>query len=343
MEIQKLIKNYIKIGVVKNTPPRKYVHIALCADRNVIRPLGVTIFSILKNIKQPCMFHIFFNGMLPTKEQDKFYDLAGIYNTSIIFYSVDNTYFSQFHSTKAITVTTYYRLIIPYYFETIGIDTFLYVDTDILCLQDISTLFTEDLKDKIAYVVKNSKYVQAEQIRYRTSIGINQDEYFNAGVLLVRTIPYVRNDIGQKAIQLATTKAYHDMDQDILNILLRGKVIFDSEYFYNFTMQIHDDEWKPDWKDKVKLIHFTSDKKPWNLYTSNWGENKNAIQDTLHSWKYPYFKLWRQYASESPWKDVPLDMPKNYKEWRYLSSMYWQNGKFMKAAKAYFHYLKLKI
>lgn len=339
MEIQILVKEAIHIGKQN----KDSVHIALCADKNVIRSLGVTIFSILKNIKQTCTFHIFFNGMLPAEEQDRFHNLVSTYNTTIIFYAVNNTYFSQFHSTQAITVTTYYRLIIPYYFETIGIKRFLYVDTDILCIHDISAIFTKNLEDKIAYVVKNSEYVQAAQSKYRTSIGINQDTYFNAGVLLIETTPYINNDIGKKAIQLATSKAYHDMDQDILNILLNGKVIFDSEYFYNFTMQIHDDEWKPDWKDKIKLIHFTSDKKPWKLYTSNWGENKKAIQDTVHSWKYPYFKLWRQYASESPWKDVPLDMPKNYKEWRYLSTRYRQNGEFIKAAKAYYQYMVSKF
>lgn len=34
-------------------------HIVLCADKNVIQSLGITIYSVAKHITIPCMFHIF--------------------------------------------------------------------------------------------------------------------------------------------------------------------------------------------------------------------------------------------------------------------------------------------
>lgn len=339
MEIQKLVKEAIRIGKQN----KDSVHIALCADKNVIRSLGVTMYSILKHSHKSSMFHIFYNGILEQEEVKRFEQLIDNCNAACNIYSMNNTFFSTLHHNERISVTAYYRLMVPYILSDYDVSRVLYLDTDILCIQNISNLFSVDLKNKLAYVVRNSKYMQDSQVKYRISIGINPNEYFNSGVLLLNIRPYIEQDIGNKALQLATSNSFIEMDQDILNILLKGKVIFDSEYFYNFTMQVHDDEWKPDWKDKIKLIHFTSDKKPWKLYTSNWGENKKAIQDTVHSWKYPYFKLWRQYASESPWKDVPLDMPKNYKEWRYLSTMHWQNGEFVKAVNAYYQYMLSKF
>ena len=90
-------------------------------------------------------------------------------------------------------------------------------------------------------------------------------------------------------------------------------------------------------------MHFTGDKKPWKLFTLNWGENECISRNDVYSWKYQYYKKWREYAKASPWKDVPLSLPQNAHEWRYLSKMYLKTGEYIYALKAYAKYLTIKF
>ena len=114
----------------------------------------------------------------------------------------------------------------------------LYLDTDILCIKDVSNLFKVDLKDKIAYVIKDATSIPKYWDEYCKSIGMKSQKYFNSGVLLIDIDNYLMNDIGIKAIKLASKNDYKYLDQDVLNILLEGKVIFDNENHNNCTMSV---------------------------------------------------------------------------------------------------------
>lgn len=61
-----------------------------------------------------------------------------------------------------------------------------------------------------------------------------------------------------------------------------------------------------------------------------------------HSWKYSYYEVWRKYAKISPWREIPFDLPKNYREWRYLANMYFKTGQFRLGIEAYLKYLACK-
>ena len=79
------------------------------------------------------------------------------------------------------------------------------------------------------------------------------------------------------------------------------------------------------------------------VYLKLGGQNECVSKKDTHSWKYPYYKKWREYAEASPWKDVPLSLPQNAHEWRYLSRMYLKTGNYVHALKAYVRYLMIKF
>ncbi len=319
-------------------------HIVLCADKNVIRSLGVTIYSVAKYITIPCMFHIFFNGDLSRVDEARFKEIGKNFSVAISLYWLDASQFNMLHTSRHISVTAYYRLLVPYVLKEHGIFRFLYIDTDILCIRDIANIFSFDLNDKIALVVKDLNLIPANQTWWKKhckEIGMSTMEYFNSGMMLINVEPYVREDIGQQAVILASERSYEHMDQDVLNILLEGKVLFDEEHKYNCTMSVPD-SLVP---NSVKLIHFTGFKKPWKLYTSYWGNSfaQNPKPKNGNTWKYAYYKIWREYAAQSPWHDVPFDAPRNAHEWRWVSDMYWRNQEYGKAIAAYGQYLKHKF
>lgn len=328
--------------IIYNEDTVTYSHkanIVLCSDKNVVRALGVTIFSFIQHMKTPCVFHIFFNGDLPAEDIKKFQQLSQEHDVPIIIYWLNNQWIEKLESSLLnITITTYYRLLVPYILQSLGIDRVLYVDTDILCTNDVSELFTLDLQQKAAFVEKDATAKPNMRLTYSPTIGMKGTDYFNAGVMLINIDVYVKMDIGRKAITLANTNQYPFMDQDVLNILLEGNVIFDTSYAYNCSMSVRNEELPTN----IKIVHFTGGKKPWKIYTSHYGTQYTASWHDVHSWKYAYYKKWRECAMASLWQDIPFDMPKTYHDWRYVANMYRIMGQYKKALIAYGKYLSKK-
>ena len=321
-----------------NIKRKNLLHFVICADEYVIYPLGVLIFSILKNNNTDCFFHIFFRGEISQNEESRYRFLCNEYNCVIKVYNLDDYYFKNLQGNKDITVTAFYRLIAPYILHKEEIKKCLYLDTDILCIKDVSNLFKVDLKDKIAYVIKDATSIPKYWDEYCKSIGMKSQKYFNSGVLLIDIDNYLMNDIGIKAIKLASKNDYKYLDQDVLNILLEGKVIFDNENHNNCTMSVQSQQIC---LDKITLVHFTGTKKPWKKYTCLWGGEYK--ERGSYEWKYQFYKKWRDYAYLSPWKSCGFELPKKAEEWRYLMKMYYfPQKKYIKGLFAYLKYLKIK-
>ena len=166
------------------------------------------------------------------------------------------------------------------------------------------------------------------------------NDYFNSGMMLIDVGRYVAANIGHKALALAAAKAFPYMDQDVLNIVLEGKTYFTTSLAYNCKVFTRDERFEQE-KDEVKIIHYTGKNKPWKFYTTFWHGGYH-VRGERCSWIYPYYALWREYAAQSPWKNVPYVMP-TYKDWRYLSKMYYNNGEYTNAVSAYWQYLRKKF
>lgn len=322
-----------------NIKHKNLLHFSMCADKNVLYPMGVLIFSILKNINEKSEFHIFFRGILPNEEETKYQTLCDEFKCIIKVYFIDENSFNELQGTADITITAFYRLIAPYILYQNGIKKCLYLDTDILCIKDISNIFQINLNDKIAYVVKDATSEPEKLKKYCKDLRKKDHNFFNSGVLLIDIKKYCENDIGKKTIELK--KQGRDMryvDQGVLNIALEGKVVFDNENYNNCTMSVRNQEILV---DKITLVHFTGTKKPWKKYTCLWGGEYK--ERGSYEWKYQFYKKWRDYAHLSPWKNCGFELPKKAEEWRYLMKMYYfPQKKYIKGIFAYLKYLKMK-
>lgn len=315
-------------------------NISLCADKNVIRPLGVLMCSVLQhNSGSDLAFHIFFDGSMDSENVQKLTEVGRRFHCVIVLYELSDTLFANFSTRKNITATAYYRLIVPYILDNCNVKKCLYLDTDTLVLNNLSPLFQHS--EGIAYVVQNSTSIPNWWKQYCQELGMKTNKYFNSGVLLLQIPEYIRFDIGHKAIQLLEKNAYQYMDQDVLNILLEGHTVFDQTVTYNCTMSATNDIYLGE--DKVVIVHFTGDKKPWKLYTYYWGESWYRGDQKRYRWKYAYYKKWRECAEASLWADIPFESPHNSHEWRYLSKMYFKGGKYGRCLKSYVQYIKAKI
>lgn len=194
------------------------------------------LYSLLSNTESKIAIHIFYNGLLSENKKSRFNKLSAEFNVPIIFYYIDNYYVENLFSTKDINTTTYYRFLCPYILKNVGdIKRMLYLDVDMLCIADISPIFSCNLQNKIAYVVNDFELPKDEEAKKHRLQGLKlvNNNYFNAGMLLINIDKYIEEDIGEKALQLAKSNNFPYMDQDVLNILLDGKTVFTSSVEYN--------------------------------------------------------------------------------------------------------------
>lgn len=341
--IDEIVKNRLVLCGIDKNDYHNCLNVAICADKNVVRPLGVLIYSILTNAAgKKYVFHIFFNGEFLAEDIRRIRSLGQSFDNTIIVYTLDNDFFTGFYTAGYLTITAYYRLMVPYVLNQYNIESCLYLDTDIIVVSSINDIF-EFARDDIAYVIGDSTSSPEKWKHYCRAIGMKTNKYFNSGVLLLNVPKYLEDDIGRKAFSLLKKNQYKYMDQDVLNILLEGKCSYTPDIIYNCTMSVTNEKYRRYVDDKIKIVHFTGDKKPWKLFTKNWGENECVSKKDIYSWKYQYYKKWREYAKASPWKDVPLSLPQNAHEWRYLSKMYLKTGNYIYALKAYARYLTIKF
>ena len=146
----------------------------------------------------------------------------------------------------------------------------LHIDADTIILGSLRELYETDLTGMAAAAV--------DEYRDARYIGID-GLYFNAGVILFNVDYFRENRIKDKCIEFVKSNAsiirFHD--QDVLNKVLEGKVLFKHRKF-NLTCHrqvISDDlrinaDFKEDkeavYNGDVRIYHFVGKSKPWILY-----------------------------------------------------------------------------
>ena len=102
----------------------------------------------------------------------------------------------------------------------------LYLDTDVIVLQDLRELYEYDLEENLVAGVKAYAYPvpdDDEKERYKKkSGGKSLDDYINAGVLLMNLYEMRKCNFVEQSMELVG-KDLPCQDQDIINILSEGR------------------------------------------------------------------------------------------------------------------------
>lgn len=315
MEIR-VIKNIITLGI-QQVDRENVWHIAFGVDNRYLRFACVTILSIIKNNeKQNICFHVFCDFV----NDDDVKKLQEISNDndkiSILCYLVNDDCLKDFPQGHGWNLSIYYRAIAPTILDN-QIEKLLYLDADIVCLNDLSDLFKIRLEKEVAAVVKDGTGSATIDKRLDT-LGIEKDRYtsyFNSGVMLINVSEYNKQNIWFKFIDVIKRKreVLFFFDQDAFNIVLSKSVRY-IENKYNYQ-NLDKDIKQP------CFVHFAGVRKPWFI-----------------NFDYYYFDAWRRIYHESPWREVALEHKKYVKpsEYRYQSYYYLHKGKYFRAIGNYF-------
>ncbi|MBE5833124.1 MAG: glycosyltransferase family 8 protein [Butyrivibrio sp.] len=196
------------------------------ADDNYIVPTYIAAHSLIYNAARDKRYDIYVlapgdisdsnKAVISTIEKE--FD-----NVKIHFVNMGDAFATSNLVIKHTTIPTMYRLLLPSILK--DCDKCIYMDGDILVKGDLSPLFERDID---GYYVGAVRDIEAEQYITRfnyTHEKPDSKDYVNAGFLLMNLELMRRDNVEERFLNLSDKRLLF-ADQDILNIVCRGKILF---------------------------------------------------------------------------------------------------------------------
>lgn len=289
------------------------IHIGYGIDNNYARCCASSIASFcLNNPTKNFNFHIMAKD-LSTTNKKQFEQLAQLYSINIYIYEINIDTLAKLPTQTHLPIATYFRFILPLILD--NVDKLFYIDADIICLQNADDFFNINLNDNIIGAVPDLPWMNAKRNK---ALNLRNHIYFNAGMLIINITKWNKFNTFTKVLQAIQNEPqkFRYLDQDALNLILTNHIQYLDTKFN--CIDINSIEQK-----NIILLHFAAHPKPWNIaFPISKGCNKFNKN------------LYQYYENKTPWKNLPLELPKNYKEIKiyakalkynkqYLQSLYW--------------------
>lgn len=275
---------------------KKEIPIFFAVDDGYIPFLAVAIQSMVDNASDDNKYLIkvlYTNISVENQQKILKYERS---NVDIEF--VDLNYYIKKVQDKLYTrdyysKTTYFRLFIPNLYPQYS--KVLYLDSDIVILDDIAKLYNIDMGDNLVAAAQDDviQFNRVFQEYAELVVGVaDYRKYFNAGILVMNLDELRKFKFQEKFIYLLDKIRFSvAQDQDYLNRLCKGRVKFFDRVWNRMPM--------PDPKIKasdVKLVHYNLAFKPWHF------------EDIL------YKEFFWKYAEETEYFDKIQEIRDNYTE-----------------------------
>ena len=267
------------------TQGKTVIPVVLAADNNYVPMLTTTIYSMLKNANPDYFYDIVvFEKDITSDNQHKMkVFFGGFKNASVRFCNVARHIesFDLTTNNPHISIETYYRLLIqelmPFY------DKVLYLDSDLIIKGDVSELFSVEMGDNLLAAVRDVDYLanlnmkQSGRFEYsKETLELSDPyDYFQAGVLVLNALEMRKLHPVDEWLRFASNPAFIYNDQDAMNALCEGRVVFVGlewnvmhdcdgrvERIYPFAPAQVFDEYLAS-RQNAKIIHYAGFEKPW--------------------------------------------------------------------------------
>lgn len=241
---------------------KKIIPIFFAADENYMPYLAVALHSLKENASKQYFYQIYVLHANMNCESENVRKLCRYADEDLKISFVDvsgkmEEVKHSLHLRDYYTGATYYRIFIADMFPQY--EKALYLDSDIAVLGDISELYNAELGDNLVGAIPDGAVASVAQFRTYTKevLGIEAENYFNAGVLLMNLKAFREYGFYEKFCSLLEKYKFHvAQDQDYLNVICKDKVRYLGAEWNK--MPIENDEQTP------KLIHYNLTMKPWH-------------------------------------------------------------------------------
>ena len=243
---------------------KEVLPIFFAVDDGYIPFLAVTLRSLVDNSSERYTYLIKVLNTDVSEENKKKIKKFEKKNINIEF--VDLNYYvdkikDKLHTRDYYSKTTYFRLFIPELYPQY--DKALYLDGDIIILEDIANLYNTDIGSNLVGAIPDDVIQNGEvfQEYVEKVVGVSSyKNYFNAGILLMNLDELRKLKFQEKFLYLLSTIKFSvAQDQDYLNRICKGRVTYiDSSWNVMPVPRKHEED------EELKLIHFNLTYKPWH-------------------------------------------------------------------------------
>lgn len=310
-------------------------NIAYGTDVNYQMGAAVSIASILvnnKNRQRKYCFHIFTNT-ISAEYARRLKLISEQFDAIINIYSIDEGVLDKLPVSAIWPLSIYYRLLAFDYLSQ-SLNSLLYLDSDVICKNELAELEVLDLGDKFAAVIPD---VESTQKKTQQRLNIDfQNKYFNSGVILANLKQWAENSVSDQIFSLIRNESESGKlkypDQDALNIVFYGRLIY-LDRIYNTIYSLKSEfeykdkgNYKNYISSKTVLIHYTGVTKPWH----EWG-------------RYDASTYFRNIYVLTPWKNDEYLKAKTKVEYKEEYKHYLYQRCYIKALYSLFLYQKMKM
>jgi lipopolysaccharide biosynthesis glycosyltransferase len=271
------------------------MNIVCTIDENYVQHCAVMLCSLSRN-NPGVNFSVFIitPGLSKHLENKLLFFLQKLKFT-VSFITIDKSQLANAPVYGHVSLATYFRLLIPSLLDS-SIKKVLFLDSDIIIRQEISSFWRVDIDNYAHAAVENSGL----DLLYKQKLGIAPgNSYFNAGVLLINLEAWRDKNVQREGIDFMD--CYPDRivfwDQDVLNYLLQGSWLkvapcwnAQEAFFRNHTsdeLGLTTQEHK-EIQSNPSIVHFTGSGscKPWH-----------------YQCEHPFRQDYYNYLAQTPWRN----------------------------------------
>ena len=241
-------------------------------DDTYVTQWKVTMYSVLSNSKRTDFdVYILQKEQLSLHEEIiKFCQHLGVNYHPVI---IGESEFQNAPVSKRYPETIYYRLLAHEYLPQ-DLDKILYLDADILCLNDVFDFYETDLGENLYAAASHIADSNIRDLINKARLGnFEATSYVNSGVLLMN-LEQIRKSVKREDIMayIATNGPLLFLpDQDVLNALYGHQILLVADEIYNFDARYHayyyaktagviDADWIV---QNTVFLHYCGKDKPW--------------------------------------------------------------------------------
>ncbi|MFA5930744.1 MAG: glycosyltransferase family 8 protein [archaeon] len=271
------------------------MNVVVGIDDKYTMPCGITLISLLENCSTPELVDIYVihgKGKLSEENKSKLRESVKPKKANISFKEIISSEYLNFKPGAYYSEAICYRIFGPRIFP--NLKRMLYLDSDLLVLGDICEIYSTKFGDKYIGAVKDQgTKLNPSMINHYTKIVGEKGTYFNSGVLLIDCIKWKKFGAEKKVIDYIVSGKACLPDQDALNNVFNGKVLYLPDKWNFFFKNLILNVWHFfDNPKGIGIIHFQSPYKPFK-------------SPRITRYEFAYMK----YLFISPWKGmVPLGL-----------------------------------
>ncbi|NLW55712.1 MAG: glycosyltransferase family 8 protein [Firmicutes bacterium] len=248
------------------------MNILVTINANYLKPLQVMLKSMFINNPQEEFYVYLIHSSLKEEELTALDQFISDHNHQLRAVTISDDYFKDAPILMHYTKEMYYRLLACKVLPP-DLDRVLYLDPDIIVINELKTLYQLDLADYL-YAAAYHKRVPIREINKIRLNAYEMEEYYNSGVLLMN-LQLQRELIDEQEIFDFVDKYKNRLimpDQDVLNSLYAKRIKTISEIKYNYDTRYYiyyrlmsKGEVDMDYViNNTSILHFCGKKKPWH-------------------------------------------------------------------------------